>query len=120
MKGTRGLVTRMMLLGLLGAGCASFGSAGGAGAVPRASRCYTEQEVARIEMLREHGDTAEAVAEMVGGTAADVRRLERQQRAQRLAGRPAPAPDAGTCPEGAPPSQAGLAQAGEGALIPGP
>jgi hypothetical protein len=105
-RGNTGAKVWLLAALLAGGGCASFGPVADREGVPQASRCYSEAEVARIEMLRERGEEAATVAAMVGGTAADVRSLERRQRAlamQKIRGQRV---DAAGCPERGPLTQA--------------
>ncbi len=97
-----GVTGLLMLMAMVGPGGCASTPPPPATAPLSSSRCYGEADVARIELLREYGETAAEAARIVGGTAADVLELEKRLRALRRSRTPAAAAGRDAVPAGCP------------------
>ncbi len=61
--------------------CSHAGRMAGLTTAASAARCYDDADVKVILDLREQGESRAAIAKVVGGTKADIRRVEQERRA---------------------------------------
>ena len=65
------------------AAASAIGAEGSSMRTEATSHCYTEADIARIEMMREEGSGLAEVVKVVGGTDADLREVEQRLRVSR-------------------------------------